>query len=385
MKTRVMRKLLRSLSAVVVITVICAPTAIAKPASKSAATAKADVAISMADSPDPADIWETVTYAIQVSNGGPSTGKGISVKDVYPAAAEVVSASSSRGSCSIAAEVTCSVGTIASGETVRIVVQIRTGTPGTLLNQVSVRGTQEDPDPSNNSASTSTEIQCLRCPTVKISDTPDPAKAGEVVMYSIEGDFRGQTGSALERGSRVIMRLPDSTEYLASAIQFVGGSCSYSDRTVTCDGSTRPNVNIAVRVLQAGALTATVDMFIRGNAEPNASATTITSVGPARAPMADRPVQIFDQAESGREAIAAEAERVEEEALQLLNEVLQSAPTLPVSWDDVMRQLDELRRQLPFFQDCILHQMQPCLSVWDVFNFVEATVVPLLPPLPPLP
>ncbi len=182
-------------------------------------------------------------------------------------------------------------------------IELSTSTPGTLTNTADISGAQSDPVRSNNSVSTATQMyECgWTCPTVMITDTPDPATAGEAIVYLIEGEARGP--SALERGTRLTMLLPDGTEFLAAP------QCSYQDRTVSCDTGTKPSAKIAVRPLMPGQVTATVNLFIRGNSAPSATATTVTTVAPARVPNGNTPVPLFDEAERQSEQAQALAEK----------------------------------------------------------------------------
>ncbi len=256
---------------------------------------KADLTISMTDSPDPARTGSTVTYSITVTNLGPSEATSVRLVDSYPAGAGVVSATTDRGSCEIAAQVTCILGTIASGQTVGALIELYPGNTGTMTNTAEVLGAQSDPARSNNSVSVTTEVyECgWWCPKVTMTDTPDPATAGEAIVYIIEGEARGP--SAIHNGTRLTMTLPDGTEFLGAP------ECTYKDRTVSCNTGTKPSAKIAIRPLVPGQVTATVNLFIRGHSSPGATATTVTTVGPPRAPNSNTPAPLFDEAEWQKE------------------------------------------------------------------------------------
>ena len=289
---------------------------------------KADLAVSVSDSPDPARTGSTVTYSILVSNAGPSQVTGVKMIDSYPAESAVVSANTNRGSCDIGEKITCALGNLPSGETVEVIVELRSYTPGSLVNSVAVSGEQNDPARSNNSASTTTEIyDCSLCPTITITDTPDPAVAGEAITYNIKGVAWG--GSAAQRGTQIVMRLPEGTDFLGahgfSCCTHVAFTCSYADRTVTCGGGTRPEANIAIRPLESGKLTVEASLFIKGNWSPSASESAVTYVGPPRAPAASTPAPIWDEAQAQRETLEAEVYKARDSAVQTATELKEQA------------------------------------------------------------
>jgi hypothetical protein len=240
-----------------------------------------------------------------------------------------MSAEASRGSCNIGSQIVCSVGSVLSGETVEVVVELKSYTAGSLVNTVSVSGDQNDPARSNNSASTSTEIyDCYSCPTITISDTPDPAVAGETIVYDIKGSA-SYNSSALERGTQIVMRLPEGTEFLGatafSCCAWIALSCTYADRTVTCGGGTNPKATIAIRPLNAGQLTAEASLFIKGYTSPSASASVVTAVGPPRAPGTSTPAPVRDQAENQSEALLSEVEETRESATRTADQLKETA------------------------------------------------------------
>lgn len=299
MKTILFRKIF-VLGYVMVLTVLLATAAVAKrPAPK------ADLALSMTRSPSSVQTGETVTHSISVSNLGPSVASRVKVIDTYesdpPGWAWGASATIDRGSCTVDSQITCTIESLGSGETIGMVVKISSQNAGTLINTASVSGDQIDPSASNNSASTSTEIyECSLssqdrpgCPSVSMSDLTDPVNAGEIIVYDIQADSHYDYSDAY---SSLVMNLPEGTELINARDPdgYLWG-CSYSTyagRVITCDYSrTRPNAKIALRVLKPGALTSTVYLYVGRSV---ASATAITQVGAARAPGADTPVPLND-------------------------------------------------------------------------------------------
>jgi uncharacterized repeat protein (TIGR01451 family) len=119
----------------------------------------ADLAISIADFPDPAVAGSNVTYTVSVTNQGPSTATGVIVNDSLPAAVTVVSTNATQGTVSIAGRtLTWSLGTMSSGTRATLTVVVHTTTNATLTTSATVAGAQADPNLANNSATATTQV-----------------------------------------------------------------------------------------------------------------------------------------------------------------------------------------------------------------------------------
>jgi uncharacterized repeat protein (TIGR01451 family) len=117
---------------------------------------RADLSVSLTDSPDPVQINSNLTYSIVVSNYGPATANGVFLTNTVPpgtvaAATNVV----------FNGTVIFNLGDIASGA-VRFATLVVTPTnaiPGTITNIVTVGSSIVDPFKANNTASIKTGIQ----------------------------------------------------------------------------------------------------------------------------------------------------------------------------------------------------------------------------------
>ena len=88
-------------------------------------------------SPDRAEIGDIITWTIEVENRGPQGAPGVIVRDALPAAVQYVGTTPDQGSCVYATTgrlVTCNLGTVANGDTVRVLVRARALKPGTITN-----------------------------------------------------------------------------------------------------------------------------------------------------------------------------------------------------------------------------------------------------------
>jgi uncharacterized repeat protein (TIGR01451 family) len=123
----------------------------------------ADLAVSMADSPDPVAQRAQVTYTVTVDNLGAGQATNTTLVDSLPQAT-FVSASPSQGSCVRAGKgktdgtLTCDLGTLDPGATATVSVVVSPPRAGTITNTATVRAAQPDTNTANNSASESTTV-----------------------------------------------------------------------------------------------------------------------------------------------------------------------------------------------------------------------------------
>jgi uncharacterized repeat protein (TIGR01451 family) len=122
------------------------------------APASADLRIVKSAAPGLVAVFGDLDYLLTVTNLGPDAASGVAVTDVLPDETEFVSASSSQGSCSGESTVACSLGSIASGESVDIAIRVQPLQSGLVVNTAQVAGQEADPDPSQNTAGVSRKV-----------------------------------------------------------------------------------------------------------------------------------------------------------------------------------------------------------------------------------
>jgi uncharacterized repeat protein (TIGR01451 family) len=119
----------------------------------------ADLALSKADSPDPARVGRQLTYTLTVVNNGPGSSPDTTVTDTLPSTVTVVSMNPQQGTCSHSAgTVTCNLGTVANGATTRVTIRVAPQHAGRITNTASVSGGARDPSPANNSDTEQTKV-----------------------------------------------------------------------------------------------------------------------------------------------------------------------------------------------------------------------------------
>ncbi len=190
----------------------------------------ADLRLSKVDSADPVTAGTSLTYTLVVTNLGPSTASGVTLRDVLPGGVAYVSYVPGQGTCSGTSTINCSLGEIASGGvvTTRIRVTVNPSTRGVLTNTATVSSTLFDPNGSNNSATQYTTVNGRADLAVTKRDYPDPANTSEALEYTLVVTNNGPSDA-----TGVIL-----TDTLPTGMAFVSAgsaNCSYSSGKVICN------------------------------------------------------------------------------------------------------------------------------------------------------
>ena len=97
------------------------------------------VVVKEASSPTPLN--GIVNYSLTVTNKGPDTATNVQLADPAPAGITYLTANPSQGTCNLSpALITCSLGSIAAGQTVTIAITARATTVGSHTNTATVTG-----------------------------------------------------------------------------------------------------------------------------------------------------------------------------------------------------------------------------------------------------
>ena len=122
-------------------------------------TAIADVSVVLSASAGQITEGNKLTYMAVVTNAGPSPATGVVLTDPLAAGTTFNSASLTSGSFSLAGNtLTFLVGTLAAGASDAVQIVVTPNGPVVLVNKVSVQANELDPNPLNNSASTTTNV-----------------------------------------------------------------------------------------------------------------------------------------------------------------------------------------------------------------------------------
>ena len=143
----------------------------------------ADLSLIKSDNPDPVSEDAVLTYTIEVQNGGPDPATNVVVTDDLPSQVDPGSATPSTGTCDVMGKkVTCELGTIASGGSATVTIEVTTKKAGEITNTASVASDVEDPQGANNEDSETTTVT-----------TGPPAATCRKKPVTISGTDAGET------------------------------------------------------------------------------------------------------------------------------------------------------------------------------------------------
>jgi uncharacterized repeat protein (TIGR01451 family) len=156
------------------------------------ARTSADVGIVKTDSPDPVGVGQFITYRLTVTNNGPAIATNVTVNDPLPASVNFISVNPSIGSCSGTTTISCTLGTLAVGNSQFVDLIVQALVAGTVTNTATVTRTEVDSVPSNDSSTANTTV--LAVTLVHLRDftvTQDNKKVQIAWQTSFENDNLG--------------------------------------------------------------------------------------------------------------------------------------------------------------------------------------------------
>ena len=126
-----------------------------------------ELALTMTDLPDPVAFGSDLTYTINVRNNGELPATNVTLTDTLPAGAMIVSTASTRGTCTVTSPTICAIGTLNAAEVATVTIVIKPPAVRTITNTASVSLTENDPVPSNNTATVDTLVDFANLSVVK--------------------------------------------------------------------------------------------------------------------------------------------------------------------------------------------------------------------------
>ena len=249
----------------------------------------ADVSLAATGAPATAHTGGQITYSLVVTNGGVDPAQNVVLTDQLPAGTTFVSSTPGSPTCTVAAaQLTCSLGTMANGatQTVTLVVAVGPGLAGTTLaDAAQVTSTTADPNAANNSATVSTPV--VASADVQVTQTgPASLLAGAALTYTITVKNAGPDPAAAVALSDTL-----PADMTGASATTTAGSCTIASNHLSCSLGTLAT-GAAVTVTVTGTLSANTTATSISNtasataatADPNAannSATVVTSVTPS--------------------------------------------------------------------------------------------------------
>jgi uncharacterized repeat protein (TIGR01451 family) len=142
------------------------------------ATTGADLAVTASGTPSLLSVTQNLTYTISAQNYGPQDATNVVLTDTLPPTVTFVSVSSNQGTCNQAnLVVVCNVNKLTSGDNVVATIAVVPNSPGNIRNTVTATAAESDGDTTNNTASSSTQVDPMFNLTVTISGTGTGAVA----------------------------------------------------------------------------------------------------------------------------------------------------------------------------------------------------------------
>lgn len=189
--------------------------------------ASADLSITKIDSADPVTVGDGFNYTVTVTNNGPSTSTGVVMTDVLPASVAFVAAVPSQGSCSGTSPLVCNIGTLNSGASETITINVTALTAGVTTNTATVSSATPDPAAGNDSATEPTTI--LSAPLLTATKTATLftdadgngfTSPGDTIEYTI---VIGNAGGAAATGVRFNDTPDANTPLVAGSVTTTAG------------------------------------------------------------------------------------------------------------------------------------------------------------------
>jgi uncharacterized repeat protein (TIGR01451 family) len=119
----------------------------------------ANLGLSLAATPRPATVNQPLTYTLTVRNLSTVEATNVMLSNRIPLRSTFVSATSSQGSCTGGAIVSCSLGTLAAQSSAQVTIVVTPTAAGNLTNRASVKSNERDPNRFNNVRSTTVRVR----------------------------------------------------------------------------------------------------------------------------------------------------------------------------------------------------------------------------------
>ena len=158
--------------------------------------ASGGLSVSLSDEVDPVVPGETLTYIVTVSNDGSQAVGGVSIVDSLPLEVELVSVSSSQGSCIVAGGVVvCSLGILEAGASAIVSFGATVSSASsTVTNDVTVSGSTDGGDEWITTDSESTTVAAVgtdRSITGSVRDSAgNPIPGVPIVFFTSTGGLQ---------------------------------------------------------------------------------------------------------------------------------------------------------------------------------------------------
>jgi large repetitive protein len=240
--------------------------------------ALADISISTADTPDPVNQTENVTYTFTVDNTGPNQADNVTVDHVLSGAGgTIMGISSSQGGC---VAFPCNLGTLLSGTNATITLTVRADNNGTIVSDASLTSAAVDMNIANNTANATTAVNPVADVSISSGDAPDPANQGDTVTYTFTVSNAGPSQADNVTVDHILSGVSGTILGVSSS---QGGCAAFPCNLGTLAPSGTATVTLLVRADNVGTIVsdATVTTTTTDLNGGNNAANATTAVNPA--------------------------------------------------------------------------------------------------------
>ena len=162
---------------------------------------RVDLAITKSGSPETQELGQgNISWTMVVTNNGPDTDTGVKVSDPMPAGNTYVSSTTTQGTCTGGAILTCNIGTMAAGAKVTITLITTPSQTGAQTNTAVVSGDKPETNLANNTATATVQITGapFKLACVKVSKvTPRQLFVGRKTTLTIHLTQQGKAKSGV--------------------------------------------------------------------------------------------------------------------------------------------------------------------------------------------
>lgn len=165
-----------------------------------------DLALRLADAPDPVLEGNYLTYTLTVTNRGAALATGVVLTNLLPASVTPISVVASQGTCARTGRcVSCDLGNLAGGASAVITTVVSPGQTGLVWTVAGVTGNEPEYDPADNLATATTQVDpalqtwsFVNTNTITIPETgPASLYPSAIVVSSPAGSVVNLTASVL--------------------------------------------------------------------------------------------------------------------------------------------------------------------------------------------
>jgi uncharacterized repeat protein (TIGR01451 family) len=161
---------------------------------------RVDLQVTKSGTPPTQELGQgNITWTMVVTNNGPDNDTGVKISDPMPPGNTYVSSTTTQGTCTGGAILTCDIGPMAAGASVTITLITTPSMVGTQTNTVVVSGDRPETNLTNNTATASVEVGPFTPPCIKVSKiTPGYLLVGRKTTVTIHLTQAGKAAKGVK-------------------------------------------------------------------------------------------------------------------------------------------------------------------------------------------